>query len=163
MTAWVFYAFTFSCVNIENIFCVNIEIIFEYFCSSVVCVCHEPLSGNLHNFFGTGLQNPPLFGLKLAYFYVIDVADSEYDLGLFSTALVSEIFEFTTFWNMHEVDQDVVVMCTLVKIVLMFLRVIRVNECFEGFSMVFVILIWRNSNSFETRAVLNKPRSDLIT
>ena len=39
--------------------------------------------------FGTGLQPapPPLFDLKLVYFYVIEVADSESDLGLFSTAL----------------------------------------------------------------------------
>ena len=56
---------------------------------------------------------PPLFDIKLEYFSVIEVADSESDLGLFSTALVPEIFAFDTFWN--EVDQDVVVMYTLVK------------------------------------------------
>ena len=33
---------------------------------------------------------PPLFDLKLEYSYVIKVADFESDLGLFSTALVSE-------------------------------------------------------------------------
>ena len=38
--------------------------------------------------------------------------------------------------------------------------VIRVYEGFEGFSMVFVILIWRNNNIFEIGAVLNKPRLD---
>ena len=32
--------------------------------------------------------NPPLFDIKLVYFNVIEVADSESDLGLFSTALV---------------------------------------------------------------------------
>ena len=42
------------------------------------------------------VYNPPLlFDLKLAYSYVIEVADSESDLGLFSTALVSEIFAFS--------------------------------------------------------------------
>ena len=61
---------------------------------------------------------------------------------------------------MHEVDQVVVVMYTLVKFFLKFLRVIRVYEGFEGFSMVFVIFIWRNSNIYETRAVLDKLRSD---
>ena len=45
----------------------------------------------------------------------------------------------------------------------MFLKVIRVYEGFEGFdnfSMVFVIPIRRNTNIFEIRAVLCKPRSD---
>ena len=37
---------------------------------------------------------PPLFDPKLVYSYVIEVADSESDLGFFSTALVSEIFLF---------------------------------------------------------------------
>ena len=41
----------------------------------------------------TSLQNP-LFRPKIVYFYVIEVADFEYDLGLLSTALVSEIFLF---------------------------------------------------------------------
>ena len=35
---------------------------------------------------------PPLFDLKLLYSYVIEVADSEYDLGWHGKALVSEIF-----------------------------------------------------------------------
>ena len=43
---------------------------------------------------GTGLQNHPLFDLKLVYFFVIEVADSETDLGLFSTALVPNILLF---------------------------------------------------------------------
>ena len=37
---------------------------------------------------------PPLFGLKIVYSYVIDVADSESVLGLHGRALVSEIFAF---------------------------------------------------------------------
>ena len=37
---------------------------------------------------------PPLFDLKLGYSYVIEVADSESDLGLHDKALVSEIFAF---------------------------------------------------------------------
>ena len=46
-------------------------------------------------FHGTGLQNlPPLFDLKIAYSYVIRRADSEYNLGLHGTTLVSEIFAF---------------------------------------------------------------------
>ena len=40
------------------------------------------------------LPPPPLFDLKLVYSYVIEVADSESDFGLFSTALVSEIIAF---------------------------------------------------------------------
>ena len=75
------------------------------------------------------------------YFYVIEGADSESDLGLFSTALVSEIFAF---YHLLEYARgrpgrrgDV----HLGQNVLMFLRVIRVYEGFEGFSMVFVILI----------------------
>ena len=43
---------------------------------------------------GTTLQPPPAFRTKLMYSYVIEVADSESDLGFFSTALVSEIFAF---------------------------------------------------------------------
>ena len=35
-----------------------------------------------------------LFDLKIVYSYVIDVADSESDLGLHGSALVSEIFAF---------------------------------------------------------------------
>ena len=48
------------------------------------------------NYVGTGLENPPppLFDLKIVYSYVIEVADSEYDLGLHGRALVSEIFAF---------------------------------------------------------------------
>ena len=43
---------------------------------------------NSINFIGTGLQPPPAFRPKLVYSYVIEVADSESDGGLFSTALV---------------------------------------------------------------------------
>ena len=47
-------------------------------------------------YIGTGLQNPPppLFRLKLDYSYVIEVADSESDLGLHGKALVSKIVAF---------------------------------------------------------------------
>ena len=75
---------------------------------------------------------------------------------------------------MHEVDHDVVVMYALVKMFLMFVRVMSWwgfwgflsifdgFEYFEGISMVrvFVIFIRRNSNIFETRALPRKPRSD---
>ena len=46
--------------------------------------------------FGTGIQipPPPAFRPKIVYFYVIEVADSESDLGLHGRALVSEIFVF---------------------------------------------------------------------
>ena len=37
---------------------------------------------------------PPLFDLKLVYSYVVEVADSESDLGLHGKPLVSEIFAF---------------------------------------------------------------------
>ena len=37
---------------------------------------------------------PPLFDLKIVYSYVIEVADSESEVGLFSTALVSKIYAF---------------------------------------------------------------------
>ena len=37
---------------------------------------------------------PPLFDLKIVYFYVIEVADSESDLGLHDLALVSKIQVF---------------------------------------------------------------------
>ena len=49
------------------------------------------------------------------YFYVIEVADSESDLGLHGKALVSEILLFYHLLDIHEVDQDVVVMYTLVN------------------------------------------------
>ena len=39
-------------------------------------------------------KKTPLFDIKIVYSYVIEVADSESDLGLFSTTLVSEIFAF---------------------------------------------------------------------
>ena len=77
-------------------------------------------------------QNPPLFQLKLVYSYVIEVADSESDLGLYRTALVSEIFAFYHLENARgrpgrrghvHLDQNF----------LMFLRFIRVFEGFEGF------------------------------
>ena len=45
--------------------------------------------------FGAGRENrPPLFDLKIVYSYVIEVADSESDLGLHGRALVSEIMVF---------------------------------------------------------------------
>ena len=75
------------------------------------------------------------------YFYVIEVADSESDLGLFSTALVSEIFAF---YHLLEYARGRPGRRGHVHIgqnVLMFLRAIRVYEGFEGFSMVLVILI----------------------
>ena len=37
---------------------------------------------------------PPLFDLKIVYSYVIEVTDSESDLGLHGKPLVSEIFIF---------------------------------------------------------------------
>ena len=37
---------------------------------------------------------PPLVDLKIVYSYVIEVADSESDLGLHGRGLVSEIFAF---------------------------------------------------------------------
>ena len=37
---------------------------------------------------------PPLFDLKIVYYYVIEVADSESDLGLHGKALVLEIHVF---------------------------------------------------------------------
>ena len=45
---------------------------------------------------GTALENPhtPLFDLKLVYSYVIEVADSESDLGLHGKALDSAIMVF---------------------------------------------------------------------
>ena len=43
---------------------------------------------------GTPLQPPPLFRLKLVYSYVIEVADSEYQLRFDRRPLVSEIFIF---------------------------------------------------------------------
>ena len=46
--------------------------------------------------FGTTLQNrpPPAFRPKIVYSYVVEVADSESDLGLHGKPLVSEIFAF---------------------------------------------------------------------
>ena len=40
------------------------------------------------------VYKPPLFDLKIVYPYVIEVADSESDLGLHGKALVSEIHVF---------------------------------------------------------------------
>ena len=49
----------------------------------------------LYTVIGTTLQTPPpLFDLKIVYSYVIEVPDSESDLGLHGKALVSEIFAF---------------------------------------------------------------------
>ena len=52
---------------------------------------------SLVSFIGIGLLTPPpLFDLKIkiVYSYVIEVADSESDLGLHCRALVSEILLF---------------------------------------------------------------------
>ena len=47
------------------------------------------------------LYNPPLFDLKV-FSYVIEVADSESDLGLQGRSFVAKIYlHFTTFWKMH--------------------------------------------------------------
>ena len=54
---------------------------------------------------------PPLFDLKIVYSYVLEVADSESDLGLHGRALVSEIFAFYHFLEYARGrHQDVVVM-----------------------------------------------------
>ena len=66
----------------------------------------------------TGENPPPLFDLKLVYSYLVEVADSESDLGLHGKPLVSEIFAFYHLLEQHEVDQDVVVMYTFVTIFL---------------------------------------------
>ena len=39
-------------------------------------------------------KSPPLFDRKLVYYYVIEVADSESDLGLHGKPLVSEKMAF---------------------------------------------------------------------
>ena len=44
--------------------------------------------------FGTGLQYPRFFDLKLMYSYVIEIAESEYNLGLHGKALLSKILLF---------------------------------------------------------------------
>ena len=51
---------------------------------------------NLNRKIGTTGENPPppLFDLKIVYSYVIEVADSESDLGLHDKPLVSEILIF---------------------------------------------------------------------
>ena len=52
-------------------------------------------SDSIKTKFGTGLQPPPpLVDIKIVYSYVIEVADSESDLGLHGKALVSEILVF---------------------------------------------------------------------
>ena len=51
---------------------------------------------NLRNL-GAGFQTPCAFDLKIVYSYVIEVADSESDLGLLLKALISEIFVFYHF------------------------------------------------------------------
>ena len=53
------------------------------------------------------ILQPPAFSTKISVF--LRNRGPESDLGLHSSALVSEIFEFYTFWKMHYVDQDVVV------------------------------------------------------
>ena len=73
------------------------------------------------------------------YSYVIGVADSKSVLGLFSTALVSKIFAFYHLLKMHKVDQDVVVMYTLVKICFSnYFNNYKSYEGFEGFDGGFV-------------------------
>ena len=50
---------------------------------------------NTINKFGTPGENlPPLFDLKLVYSYLIEVADSESDLGFHGKSLVSEKWYF---------------------------------------------------------------------
>ena len=81
----------------------------------------EPVSNMVQEFrweFGTPLQPPStLFDLKIGYSYVIEVADSEYQLIFRRRPLVSEIFLFYHL-KYARFDQDVVVMYTLVTIFL---------------------------------------------
>ena len=88
------------------------------------------------------VYNPlPFFDLKLVYFYVIEVADSESDLGLFSTALVSEIFAFYHLLEYARSRPERRGHVHLGQIVfLMFLKVIRVYEGFEGFEGFYMVL-----------------------
>ena len=67
------------------------------------------------------------------YSYVIEIADSEYQLRLHDKALVSEILAFYHLLENARGRPDVVVMYTLVKSFKMFLRVLKVFEDFEGF------------------------------
>ena len=61
------------------------------------------------------LQPLSAFRPKIVYSYVIEVADSESDLGLHSKCSSFEDICILPHLKMHEVDQDVVVMyaCTL--------------------------------------------------
>ena len=74
---------------------------------------------------------PLFFRLKLVYSYVIEVADSENQLYLHHK--FRRYYYFITFWNMHEVDQDVVVMYTLAKIFLF--------KLFSNFFLTFLGLL----------------------
>ena len=91
---------------------------------------------------------PPLFDLKLLYSYVIEVADSESDLGLHGKALVSEIF---TFYHLLKYARGRPGRRGHVhhgkKIFFNVLKVIRVYEGYEGFEGFWVFLrvlsVWR--------------------
>ena len=67
------------------------------------------------------------------YSYVIEVADSESDLGLRGKALVSEIVAFYHLLEYARGRPGRRGHVHLGQIFLMFLRVIRVDEGFEGF------------------------------
>ena len=78
------------------------------------------------------------------YSYVIEVADSESDLGLHGNALISEIFAFYHLEYARGRPGRRGRVHLGRHFFLMFLRVIRVYEDFEGFEgfyMVFVIFI----------------------
>ena len=62
------------------------------------------------------ITNPPLFDLKVVYSYVIEVADSESELGMFSTALVLEVLLFlrirvTCIFQLDDLD----LFCTTIR------------------------------------------------
>ena len=71
---------------------------------------------------------PSLFDLKIVLSYVIEVADSESDVGLHDKSLVSKIFAFYHLLEMHYV----VIMYTLVTLEIFF-------ENFEGFWVVLSV------------------------
>ena len=54
-----------------------------------------------------------LFYFKIVYFYVIEVDDTESYTALHDKSLIFVLFAF--FRTMHLVDQDVVIMYTLVR------------------------------------------------
>ena len=62
---------------------------------SPIVRCEYLYAWRLTSIIGAGRETPPpLFDLKIVYSYVIEVADSESDLGLHGRALVSEIMVF---------------------------------------------------------------------